>query len=132
MRGISTYEHKILQEKLERIERALILKECDSNVQEIFSLEEIKAMRKDLKKLFTSYARHYTQLEEIIDAYFELYNRTAVQVRVKYRILNRKLDDNLSDRELLGLPPLKPVKVQKLNYEAENDRSRHYKTRKQG
>jgi hypothetical protein len=129
MRSVSSYEFQMMQKKLERIEATLTSKSCDPETRNSFKLEDIRQVRKSLKKIFKDYTRYYSRLEEIILQYNILHNKTASQVRVSFRVLHRKLDDNSADRQALGLPAIRPTRVSSPTTGTNGSRSRHFKSK---
>lgn len=117
----------MMQKKLQRIETTLTSKTCDGEIKNIFQLEDVRQIRKNLKKIFRDYTKYYSKLEEIILQYNALHNKTAGQVRINFRILNRKLDSNSEDRIQLGLPAVRPSRVSNPTASIKGSRSRHFK-----
>ena len=110
MRHVSTYEYELLQKKLERIEQTLQATDCDDIIKQHFELAEIQTIRKNLEGIFRSYVKQISGLEDLISQYHNLHITTADKVRVRFRILNKNLQDNATTRAMLGLPPYQPRK----------------------
>ena len=111
MRYISTYEYEQLQKKLEKIEETLSSEDCDEIIRQNFSLDEIQLVRQDLEAIYRKYFKQLSGLEEFISEYHHMHNDVASKLRVRFRILNKNLANNVVSRRMLGLPPYKPGRI---------------------
>lgn len=110
MRHVSTYEYELLKKKLERIEQTLLSDTCDDIVIQHFNLQEIQTIRQNLETIYRNYNKQLSGLEDLISQYHNLHIATADKLRVRFRILNKNLENNATSRALLGLPPYQPRK----------------------
>lgn len=119
-----------MQARLATLRDLLSAETCPELILKSFDEQELGHVGERLDRLYREYLEYREKMELILTEYRHYHDKMHTSIRVKNRALNEKLENNIPERQQLGLPPVSPIRSKVTLNPTNLSRSRHYHGRK--